>query len=293
MVTLMKRKTLTMALVLALLSSAVSGAMRVNLGMANPHFPYLPGGEIRPEQVDAEPPIITISSPQNSSVTNQGNITLSVSATSRSVSGDSATWISAIRYETDWLQDDVYVYVNGYIELPPALNLTGINGTRIPEGKHSVTVYAKEKGQYRDNTPRGVHPGTLYTFTIEGSSTVFFTVDRTSPIVSISSLENKTYGTSDVPLNFTVNELVSNIKYSLDGLNNVTISGNTTLSGLPNGNHNVTVYIADEAGNTGVSETIYFSVDMPFPTTLIATGAIVTVAVVGVGLLVYLEKRKR
>jgi hypothetical protein len=285
-----KKTLLTEIILMALLFSAVAGTQFVNLGTANPQFPYVPGGEIRPEQVDAEPPVITILPPQNNSVTEQGNITLSISATSGNVSGDSTTWISTIRYETDWLQDDVYVYVYGYIELPPVLTLTGINGTRIPEGTHSVTVYANEKGQYRDNTPRGEHPGTLYTFTIEGSSTVFFTVDRTSPIVSVLLLENKTYGKS-FPLNFTVNESVSNVKYSLDGLNNVTVAGNATLTGLSNGNHNVTVYATDEAGNTGATETIYFSVEEPFPLVLVIAAS-VSIATISIGLLVYFKKRK-
>jgi hypothetical protein len=93
-----------------------------------------------------------------------------------------------------------------------------------------------------------------------------------------------------VPLNFTVNEPFSKATYSLDGQENVTISGNTTLTGLPNGDHNVTVYATDEFGNTGVSKITYFSVEVPFPTTLVAV-AIVAVVVVSVGSLVYFKKR--
>jgi hypothetical protein len=66
-----------------------------------------------------------------------------------------------------------------------------------------------------------------------------------------------------------------------------------TLSGLPNGDHNVTIYVTDEAGNTGVSETIYFTVDVPepFPTTLVIA-SVITVAIVCIGLLLYFKKRK-
>jgi hypothetical protein len=39
---------------------------------------------------------------------------------------------------------------------------------------------------------------------------------------------------------------------------NVTIAGNTTLTGLSSSVHNLTVYAWDEAGNIGSSETITF-----------------------------------
>ena len=81
------------------------------------------------------------------------------------------------------------------------------------------------------------------------------------------------------------------ITYSLDGEETVTINGKTTLTGLANGDHNITVYAKDEAGNVG-SETTYFSVEVPFPTTMVIA-PVASVAVVGVGLLVYFKKHKR
>ena len=41
----------------------------------------------------------------------------------------------------------------------------------------------------------------------------------------------------------------------------MTITGNTTLTGLPEGSYNLTVYAKDSARNIGTSETIYFSID--------------------------------
>jgi len=79
--------------------------------------------------------------------------------------------------------------------------------------------------------------------------------------------------------------------YSLDGQDNVTINGNTTLDGLANGLHNVTVYARDELENTGTSETITFTVDAPFPTALVAAST-ASIAIIGVGVLVYFKKRK-
>jgi N-acetylneuraminic acid mutarotase len=112
------------------------------------------------------------------------------------------------------------------------------------------------------------------------------------PEIKIVSPVNQTYTESSVSLVFTVNKPVNWTGYSLDGQDNVTITGNTTLSGLPNGNHNLTVYATDQYGNTGTSETISFSVEVPFPTTLVAVASGAAVAVIGIGLLVYLKKRK-
>jgi len=147
--------------------------------------------------------------------------------------------------------------------------------TKLSEGAHRLTVYA------------------WYTDINTVSSDVYFTVDTTAPSISVLSLENKIYNTSDIPLIFTVNESVSQITYSIDGKEKITINGNTTLTGLPNGDHNLTVYAADDNGNMEVSETIYFSVKLPFPTTLVIAVLIASVAVVGAGLLVYFVKFKK
>jgi len=114
------------------------------------------------------------------------------------------------------------------------------------------------------------------------------------PLVDIVSPENQTYNVTSVSLAFTVNKAVSWVGYSLDGQDNVTITGNTTLSGLTSGLHNVTVYARDEFENTGASETISFSVaEEPFPVVPVAAASVATVVVVSVGLLLYFMKRKR
>lgn len=56
-------------------------------------------------------------------------------------------------------------------------------------------------------------------------------VDKTPPVISNLTIENKTY-TAEIPLNFSLNEIASQISYSLDNQANVTILGNTTLAGL-------------------------------------------------------------
>jgi hypothetical protein len=116
--------------------------------------------------------------------------------------------------------------------------------------------------------------------------------DYFAPTVRILSVENKLYDTSTVPLTFTLNELASHITYSLDGEENVTILENTTLTGLANGDHYLTVYASDKAGNIGASETVYFSVDVPFPTLVVTTVFCASLAVISVGTLIYFKKRK-
>jgi hypothetical protein len=101
----------------------------------------------------------------------------------------------------------------------------------------------------------------------------------TESYVSIISPENTTYLVPEVPLNFTVNEQVSWMGYSLDGQETVTVDGNTTLTRLTAGSHNITVYVTDASGNTAVSETVTFTA-AAFPTTLVVAIAVVVVAAV-------------
>ena len=98
---------------------------------------------------------------------------------------------------------------------------------------------------------------------------------------------------------FTVNKPSNWAGYSLDDKENITVTGNFTLTDLPNGLHNVTVYANDTLGKMGVSETLNFTIVVPeqepepFPAVSVAavSAAVATVVVVG-GLLVYFQKRK-
>jgi hypothetical protein len=119
--------------------------------------------------------------------------------------------------------------------------------------------------------------------------------DTVPPRISVSSPVHMVYNETSVPLTFLIYETSSPMSYSLDGQDNVTINGNTTLTELPNGSHNLTMYVTDQSGNVGISDIIYFTVDVPepFPTALVVAASVAAVAVMGVDLLVYLMKRKR
>ena len=239
-----------------------------------------------PPSVLADPPIITISNPQNTtySMTNltlSFNITIGKIVDSR-ISMDSIG-ISNVYYKGDWQPNETYL---GHEFLFGNTVVFSCNLTGIPEGARRLVVHATESVADPDLP-------TISNVDYQGSLSVSFTIN-TPPNISILSPEAKAYKTSAVALNFTVNELASRIAYSLDGEANVTILGNVTLTGLSNGAHNIIVYAWDNAGNIGSSETIHFSVSQPtapfptapFPTALVAV-TFVLVAAVSVGLILF------
>ena len=120
-----------------------------------------------------------------------------------------------------------------------------------------------------------------------------FTVD-TPPSISVLSPQNQTYNSTDIPLNFTVDQPVTQIRYSLDGRKNVTITGNSTLNRVPEGEHNLTVYAKDDTGNIGASDILYFSVKTPelFPTAY-SMGIVAAIVLVLIRPIVYILKRKQ
>jgi hypothetical protein len=116
---------------------------------------------------------------------------------------------------------------------------------------------------------------------------------RIMPKIAVLSPVNQVFNESSVPLVFTVDKQVSWMGYSLDGQDNITISGNSTLNGLTNGLHKITVYANDTFGNMCASETLTFSVAVAAtaPLVLASAGLGIAVLIVGVGLFYYVKKR--
>jgi hypothetical protein len=83
--------------------------------------------------------------------------------------------------------------------------------------------------------------------------------------IQIISPENKIYATDSIPLIFTINKAVLWIGYALDGQENVTISGNITLTNLADGEHDVVVYAKDICSKISVSNKVFFGVDTTPP----------------------------
>jgi hypothetical protein len=160
----------------------------------------------------------------------------------------------------------------------------------VSEGQHTIVIKAFGYGRYPDEKYSVLYKE----FFISAQATIYFTIDRTAPAVSVLHPENVS-SNSTIPLNLTVNEAYTRIAYSLNGHQNVTVTGNSTLSNLGAGQYNVTFYAWDVAGNVGSSKTANFSVaEMPnapeeVNDSLILPAATVTsvVVAVGVGLLLY------
>jgi hypothetical protein len=281
----MKRKALALTIILAFSFFIAGGLQFVKFAEANPYpIKFVRVGEGSPP-AGTKPIPVLISSPKNNTVYASNNVSLTFNASVSEYYGE-------IYYTASWQQSKkTYIKLNSPKYNPPQFS---INITDIPEGPRWLEVYAVQEGRQITREECDSIFSTIYylSYEITGSSMVNFTIDTTAPKISLLSVENKTYTTPDITLDFTVNEAFSKVTYSLDGQDNVTIAENALLTGLTNGDHNVTVYATDEAGNIGRSETVYFSVDVHFPTTLIIA-TVVTVAVVGVGLLVYFKKRQR
>jgi N-acetylneuraminic acid mutarotase len=112
----------------------------------------------------------------------------------------------------------------------------------------------------------------------------------------VSPQNSQNYNTSNVALQFTLNKNASELKYSLDGKQKVAISGNTTLAGLSNAEHTITVYASDGKGNIGTSQTVSFTINSQTPTisNLTLAGVVVALAVVAcAGLLFFFAIKKR
>jgi N-acetylneuraminic acid mutarotase len=181
------------------------------------------------------------------------------------------------------------------------LNDSWTFGARIPTSRLSFAVAVVNDVLYAIGGYTDTYPDSPYSVPYGPSVTPYTTNEQYTPLgygtippeISVVSPENKSYTSANVSLAFTVNKPAVWMGYSLDGQDNVTVTANTTLSGLSSGLHNVTVYARDEFENTGATETISFTIaEEPFPTTLVVTTSTVTAAVASVALLVYFKKRK-
>jgi len=81
----------------------------------------------------------------------------------------------------------------------------------------------------------------------------------------LSPKNNMIYATNSIPLTFTISRTASWIGYSLDEQANVTISGNTTLTDLQDGWHDVIVYANSTCGGMAASCKVNFAVDTTPP----------------------------
>jgi len=283
-----KKALLTAAFISVLLFSAIAGTQFISLATANPLI----------EERYESPPIVSIHSPANGAYVNSVLLNFTVTksrdwlSTPTSFSYEPGSGLSQKLVSVSFHIDGKYMYgaVAPYSNLSSPFNYF-LYLTNLTDGSHTLVVRADSTGVVSNWIS-----STVYSVPIDSVfATVHFTLDSTPPNVSFLSAE-KAYTTSEFPLNFTVNEAVCEISYVLDGQENVTVAGNTTLTNLAYGEHNVTVYATDNFGNIGASETVTFTIaepePEPFPTTSVLA-PLASVAVVCIGLLVFFKKRRR
>ncbi len=138
---------------------------------------------------------------------------------------------------------------------------TWSDGALMPTARAYLSIAVINDMQYAI----GGFDGTNWLSTNEQYSPVGY--GTIPPKVRITSPENKTY--IDTSLAFNTNRGTEWAGYSLDNQANITIKGETLLTDLSDGSHNIVVYANDSRGNMGVSETVYFSIDKRAPTIII------------------------
>jgi hypothetical protein len=208
-------------------------------------------------------PIVILISPLNQTTYNSTEVPLVYTTNSK------VLWSY---YRLDSINSSDLKNFNGTITLP-----------NLSEGQHELNVVVTTNISATNPTYRDIYQ-TIH-------HTVIFYIDSVAP--KITDLSVNSTDSSDLLLNYAVDENTSWVGYSLDNQANITINGNAVLRDLSNGVHNVTVYAKDSNGNIGVSETISFPVGL-FPlmvvVALIATIAIVVVPVTSV--ILYKRRKK-
>jgi hypothetical protein len=293
----MKKTVIALSIILTLLLA--STVVFVDVSTANPvwaqDWPWAP--------ITTSPSII-VSSPVQNATYNSTNVSLHFTVTKPSdwFGPDSGNYsveyvfgkIKSVYYSVDDDENQSKFIDEGllyYSTIPAQRTFSFSFPLNLTLGHHKVIVGVRAETYYIVN-PFSSSPASV---AVQGiSAPVNFTVALPPAIIAP---ENIIYNESSVPLVFTVDiSAASRIGYSLDGKGSVTISGNTTLAGLTNGEHNVTVYANDTFGDVYSSQTVNFTVAVPepFPTGPVAavSGGVIVVAVAAC-LLVYFKKRKR
>ena len=188
-------------------------------------------------------------------------------------------------YQGDWMQENKWLTSDidtSFHFYPYNFSITG-----IPFGEHTVNFTTNTQCTIvLDNAP--AH------YEIEKTVSVKFFMFA-DPVVTFLSIQNATSKTTSFPLNFTVDHPIAEMAYNLDGKGNLPINGNTTLAGLSNGKHNVTLCATDQYGYAGTSDSLFFYVDAPqFSLPLVAVVVIsIILAVAAIGEIVFRRKNKQ
>jgi len=88
--------------------------------------------------------------------------------------------------------------------------------------------------------------------------------DTIQPTILEFTIENITYSKNFLWLNYSIDEPSSEVEYSLDNTSNITLLGNTLLTDLFEGYHNLSLTVTDLSGNIA-SILVFFTIEIPTP----------------------------
>lgn len=139
----------------------------------------------KPPDSYTKPSEITIFSPSNGTVYQNGTLILNVNVTLPQSATASGTILRYVTYTPDWNNNETVLYYNkGYVNTiesqfpdPQRHYFTGqVELTNIPNGNHNITITAYAGGFYPDGSDG------FYRFIINGTSTVFFTIGNLATV---------------------------------------------------------------------------------------------------------------
>lgn len=251
----------------------VTGATKIS--PLNETFSYLPPGETKPippppTHTPSPPPFKPVFPPTRSqSQADTKAPTISVVSPKNETYFDKDipllfTLSESVLWTRYSIDDGAEVEVSGETTLP-----------RLPDGVHTLVVYASDAVS-----------------NVGSSDTIQFTVDASPLSMVLLSPQNQTYTTTDLTIDFTLNETASWTAYSLDGKDNATFTGNLSLTGLTYGSHSLTLYANNTYGKMASSKTVYFNVLEPFPMFWVTASTVLIVSG-SVAFLLYLRQSRK
>jgi hypothetical protein len=198
------------------------------------------------EIVDVPPPaninlIFNLVSPKENTLHENGTVTVCFNI--KVVDPDALCGsVYATGYQGDWMQAKAQcplVEGDTYFQTQIA-HFRRYNFTvgDLPFGEHTLNITAHTQGRYMKDDIE-CH------FEIDKTVSVKFFV-HANPIITFLSAQNANLSQPSFPLNFTIDHPVAEMTYSFDGQEPLQLSGNTTLTDLTSGHHNVSVHATDE-----------------------------------------------
>lgn len=133
---------------------------------------------------------------------------------------------------------------------------------------HTIELYSSGSANHTiNNLAKGYYRCIFYASDAAGnfdSASASFNVnDVTAPSVTINSPLNQTYSTNSVLFSITASESVASAVYSINGGENVSMSGSgiswSKTSAVSDGNYCALFYAVDSSGNTGTSQVCFSS----------------------------------